>query len=90
MAKPAGRIQVIPGPWTASLGVTLLCLLGLANAASADEGVNEKALGSLLDSSFTLAIGGFFAISCSSSGFSSIVTASPPPRERSAPSGKRP
>jgi hypothetical protein len=35
-------------------------LLGLASAASADEGVDEKKLGSLIDSSFTLAIGGFF------------------------------
>jgi len=60
MANPAGRTHAALGQWTASLGINLLFLVGLVGTACADEGVNEKELGSLVDSRFTLAIGGFF------------------------------
>lgn len=60
MVNPAVRIPSELDARSPLIWVVTWFLLGLASAATADEGVNEKELGALIDSHFTLAIGGFF------------------------------
>ena len=54
------HINVAPARPAAPIVAVLLLLLGLAAGASADESAEKKELGSLIDSKFTLALGGFF------------------------------
>lgn len=54
------HINLDPARPAAPIAAVLLLLLGLAAGVSADESAEEKKLGSLTDSKFTLALGGFF------------------------------
>jgi hypothetical protein len=60
VARSAVNINADPARSAAPIAAVLLLLLGLAASASADESTGKKKLGSLVDSTFTVALGGFF------------------------------